>query len=149
MNKDALLLENQFCFSLYRLSKLVTARYRPLLEKLDITYPQYLVMIVLWEKEAVNVKELGQKLSLDSGTLSPLIKRLIDKGLIEKKRCKNDERIVYVSLTDDGKKLKIKAKKVPGKILCNYEGDPTELMNFKVKIDELFELLNTTEKNCE
>ena len=89
---DKLCLENQMCFKLYALSRQFTARYRPVLEKLDMTYPQYLVMLVLWKEKSITVKELGNRLYLDSGTLTPLLKRLEQKGLLSRQRDAADER---------------------------------------------------------
>lgn len=111
MNKpaDALNLDAQTCFRLYLASKSVIQAYTPFLKPLDLTYPQYLVMLVLWETEPLSVKDLGAKLFLDSGTLSPLLKKLQDKKIVEKVRSKEDERSVVISLTPAGRKLKERA----------------------------------------
>jgi MarR family transcriptional regulator, organic hydroperoxide resistance regulator len=113
-SQDPLLrLDDQVCFALYAASRTVTSLYRPLLEELGLTYPQYLVMLVLWEQEHSQVKELGTALSLDSGTLSPLLKRLEKLGLVRRERRAEDERSVSVSLTEEGKALRAKAHSLP------------------------------------
>lgn len=145
MSDEILYIENQVCFSLYRLSKLITSQYRPYLEEINLTYPQYLVMLVLWEDERVNMSELGDKLSLDTGTLSPLVKRLIEKKLVEKKRCEEDERIVYITTTTQGKKLKKKAKSIPQKLLCSKEIDINEIQKLKAEADKVYNLWSTHE----
>ena len=114
--EDALKLENQLCFPLYVCSKEVIKKYKPLLDKLDLTYTQYITMMVLWEQGSINVKTLGDMLFLDSGTLTPLLKKLESKGYITRNRDTSDERNLIISITSDGKKLKDKAKCVPGKI---------------------------------
>lgn len=120
MNREdeLLKLDNQLCFVLYAASRAVTQMYRPLLEGLGLTYPQYLVMLVLWEKDGLTVKELGEKLQLDSGTLTPLLKKLEVKGLVNRQRDKKDERRVLITLLDKGKDLKKHAVKVPEELLC-------------------------------
>ena len=102
---EILKLSNQLCFPLYALSRKITSHYLPILEKIGLTYPQYLVMMVLWEEDSVSVKELGHKLMLDSGTLSPLLKKLEDRELLVRKRLKEDERVVIITLTGSGEKL--------------------------------------------
>ncbi len=115
---DCLKLENQVCFPLYAASHSITKRYKPLLDKLDLTYTQYITMMVMWEHENVTVKELGDYLFLDSGTLTPLLKRLESKGFVTRERSKEDERIVDVKITDKGKALQEEAKNIPGEIGC-------------------------------
>lgn len=147
MNKKLLIrLEDQFCFSLYRLSKLITNGYKEFLDELDLTYPQYLVMIVMWEEQKINMTGLGEKLSLDNGTLTPLIKRLIDKGYVEKKRCSEDERIVYIRITDEGNNLKSKALEIPEKIACSNDVDFSEIDKLKKQIDDLYNKLTKNKK---
>ncbi|MFJ3670228.1 MarR family winged helix-turn-helix transcriptional regulator [Streptomyces sp. NPDC090106] len=109
----SLLLQDQLCFALYAASRSVTARYRPLLDALDLTYPQYLVMLVLWEQDSISVKELGAALQLESSTLSPLLKRLESNGLVRRERRTEDERSVAVQLTPAGLDLRDKATAVP------------------------------------
>jgi MarR family transcriptional regulator, organic hydroperoxide resistance regulator len=113
---DELKLDRQVCFALYAASRAVTQLYRPLLDALGLTYPQYLVMLVLWERGPVSVKELGAALDLDSGTLSPLLKRLAAAGLVTRSRRADDERSVEVRPTAAGTALKAKAAAVPRKI---------------------------------
>ncbi len=115
-NFDCLKLENQLCFPLYAASKEVIKRYKPYLDEVDLTYTQYIALMVLWEAEEINVKNLGEKLFLDSGTLTPLLKKLEKKGYIERKRSLNDERNLIVSITKEGEKLKDKVIDVPSKI---------------------------------
>ncbi|WP_291906673.1 MarR family winged helix-turn-helix transcriptional regulator [Chitinophaga sp. CB10] len=106
-------LDNQFCFPIYALSREITQLYRAFLDELDITYPQYLVLLVLWQHERQTVNQLGEKLLLDSGTLTPLLKRLEQKHLVNRTRSRADERVVEISLTPAGAKLKEKARCIP------------------------------------
>lgn len=115
---DMLALDSQFCFSLYSASLAMTKTYKPYLDRLGITYPQYLVMLVLWEQDDVLVKSIGERLFLDSGTLTPLLKRLETSGLIARTRDQQDERQVRITLTRDGRLLKKKAQEIPRQILC-------------------------------
>lgn len=110
---DVLKLENQLCFPIYAASREIVKKYKPYLEKINLTYTQYIVMMVLWEKEKVNVKKLGECLYLDSGTLTPLLKKLESKGFVARMRSETDERNLIVSITDAGKKLKDKAVSIP------------------------------------
>ena len=110
---QALRLDNQLCFALYSASLAMTKLYKPLLSQLGLTYPQYLAMLVLWERDGLMVSELGERLFLDSGTLTPLLKRLEAAGLIARIRALDDERRVHVTLTAAGRKLKARAAKVP------------------------------------
>jgi len=112
-HSEDLKLSNQLCFPLYALSKEIINQYRPFLEALGLTYPQYLVMLVLWENDGLTVGQIGEKVSLDSGTLTPLLKRLELKGIISRHRSIEDERVVLISLTDHGKVLKSKACTIP------------------------------------
>ena len=114
---EALLLDNQLCFALYSASLAMTRLYKPLLDELGLTYPQYLAMLVLWEQDGVMVSELGDRLSLDSGTLTPLLKRLEAAGLVQRARSSEDERRVLVSATAAGRKLRARALKVPACLL--------------------------------
>ncbi len=113
---DCLKLENQLCFPLYACSKAVTRHYKPFLDELDLTYTQYITMMAMWEKEKASVTELGEMLFLDSGTLTPVIKKLESKGYISKTRSKTDERSVTVEITPEGKKLRDKAVSIPSKM---------------------------------
>ncbi|TCI65764.1 MarR family winged helix-turn-helix transcriptional regulator [Exiguobacterium sp. SH0S2] len=114
--KSSLTLEHQICFQLYTASKELTRLYRPILEPLKLTYSQYLVMLVLWEEDHIDLKQLGERLTLDSGTLSPLIKRLTQLRYVEKIRATDDERRVLVSLTASGSALREQAEDVPVKV---------------------------------
>lgn len=109
---DFLKLENQLCFPLYAASRLVTKCYQPLLDKLGLTYPQYLVLLILWEKDGVNLKVLSKKLYLQSNTLTPLLKRMEESGLINRTRSRKDERNVMMTLTEKGSLLKLQGKKI-------------------------------------
>ncbi len=113
---DSLKLDNQLCFPLYACSKEVVRRYRPYLDALDLTYTQYIAMMVLWEQGELNVKSLGQRLYLDSGTLTPLLKSLEQKGYVRRKRSAEDERVLLVQLTEKGAALREKALSVPGQL---------------------------------
>lgn len=116
-SEDALLLENQVCFPLYASSRETIKKYKPQLDPLDITYTQYIVMLVLWERKTINTKELGNLLFLDSGTLTPLLKKMEQKGLLTRKRDPEDERNLIVTVTEDGMTLKEAAKQVPHNML--------------------------------
>lgn len=113
---DALKLENQLCFPLYACSKEVVKRYKPFLDAIDLTYTQYITMMLLWEHKEMNVKELGSHLFLDSGTLTPVLKKLEQKGYITRKRSEKDERILEVAITEKGEALKEQAIQVPAQI---------------------------------
>ena len=113
---DVLKLDNQICFPLYAASREVVKRYNPFLAELDLTYTQYVTLMVLWEHKKVSVKELGEKLHLDSGTLTPLLKGLEKKGLITRRRSEKDERFLIVELTEEGDALKEKAVEIPAKV---------------------------------
>lgn len=116
MNDDILKLKNQVCFPLYAASRMVVAHYTPLLDALGLTYPQYLTMLLLWEHKTMGVKELGAHLYLDSGTLTPLLKRLESKGCVKRERSAFDGRMVNITLTAKGEKLKERAACVPLKV---------------------------------
>ena len=116
MAENLLELDRQLCFALYRASRALIRAYGPLLEPLGLTYPQYLVFLKLWERDGIAVNELGGCLALDSGTLTPLLKRLEQRGLVERRRDRDDERVVKIFLTDEGRGLRAKAKKVPSEL---------------------------------
>lgn len=113
---EILKLSNQVCFPLYASGKEIVRRYKPYLDKLDLTYTQYIVLMVLWENDHISVKSIGERLYLDSGTLTPLLNKLLDKGLITKTVQPQDERELIISLTDKGLQLKERAKEVPPQI---------------------------------
>ena len=114
---EGLKLENQLCFPLYACSREIIKQYRPFLNKLDLTYTQYITMMVFWEEKKINVKELGKKLFLDSGTLTPVLKSLEAKGYVKRYRSKEDERVLLVEITEKGEDLKDKAVAVPAKMV--------------------------------
>src|SRR6478672_8500450 len=138
---QALLLDNQLCFALYSASLAMTKLYKPLLDELGLTYPQYLVMLVLWEGDGLMVSELGQRLSLDSGTLTPLLKRLEAAGLISRLRDVQDERRVHIHLTAAGRKLKSAAAKVPACVLAASQCSIPELLQITNQLRKLRERL--------
>ena len=123
---NLLKLENQLCFPLYALSRQITNIYRPLLEEIDLTYPQYLVMMVLWEHKRLSVKDIGHHLWLDSGTLTPLLKRLEQKKLITRERDPEDERLVQVEITSEGVSLREQAEKIPLELINTLPITKTE-----------------------
>lgn len=112
-NYDLLKIENQLCFPLYASAKEVVKRYKPFLDKIDLTYTQYITMMIMWEKKQINVKALGECLYLDSGTLTPLLKKLEAKGYISRKRSESDERNLIITITDKGEELKEEAVEIP------------------------------------
>ena len=132
-----LLLDNQLCFALYSTSLAMTKLYKPLLDELGLTYPQYLTMLVLWEQDGLTVSELGQRLYLDSGTLTPLLKRLESSGLISRIRAVEDERRVHITLTAAGRKLKARAAKIPGCILSASQCSIPELIALTQQVQAL------------
>lgn len=139
-NFDCLKLENQLCFPLYVCSKEIVRRYKPYLDKIDLTYTQYITMMVLWECKEINVKELGEKLYLDSGTLTPLLKKLETKGYIKRERSKSDERNLIVTITKDGEALKETAADIPQKIGACVNISPDKA---KELYDTLYMILNS------
>ncbi len=124
-NYDSLLLKNQLCFPLYAASKALTRRYEPFLGPLDLTYTQYIVMMVMWEKGSCDIKELGQEVCLDSGTLSPLLNKLVSKDYLNKARLK-DGRYREISVTEKGWDLREKAKNIPASVGCCLQLEPEE-----------------------
>ena len=146
-NFPALHLENQFCFSLYSLSRRVIQSYTPLLKPLDLTYPQYLVLLVLWqqlenEKNTISVSKLTKELKLDTGTVTPLLKRMESKGLLSRTRSKKDERIVMVELSTKGLSLREQAKKIPQSLLCQSTVEPQKVMALREQLQQMLALLN-------
>ncbi len=121
---DPLKLENQLCFPLYVCAKEIVKAYKPYLDELGLTYTQYITMMVMWEHKQLRVKEVGQRLTLDSSTLTPLLKRLEDKGLVERRRSAEDERDVMVTVTQEGEALREKALSVPGRLAACLDVEP-------------------------
>lgn len=141
MKNDCLKLENQICFPLYVCSKEVIRKYTPYLEKLDLTYTQYIAMMVMWDKKELTVKELGDHLYLDSGTLTPLLKKLEEKGYISRTRSKEDERNLIISITDAGKALKKRAAGIPAKMTSCVDMDPADAEQLYSLLYKLLEKL--------
>jgi DNA-binding MarR family transcriptional regulator len=139
--EEAFLLDNQLCFALYSASLAMTKLYKSLLGELGLTYPQYLLMLVLWERDGLMVSELGRRLYLDSGTLTPLLKRLETTGLVSRVRDVEDERRVHVHLTAAGRRLKARAAKVPGCVLAATRCSPRELKKLTEQVCALRERL--------
>ena len=134
---ESLLLDNQLCFALHSTSLLMTKVYKPLLQALGLTYPQYLAMLVLWEQDGVAVSELGERLTLDSGTLTPLLKRMETAGLVTRLRDAADERRVLIRLTTDGRQLKTRAQRIPGCVLQASQCDVAEAMALTRQVQAL------------
>ena len=134
---QALQLDHQLCFALYSASLAMTKLYKPLLEELGLTYPQYLAMLVLWETDGVTVSELGERLHLDSGTLTPLLKRLEAAELVTRLRDVQDERRVLIRLTAAGRKLKARAARIPGCVLPATQCDVSEVMALTQQVQTL------------
>lgn len=136
---DCLKLENQLCFPLYACSRKIIKEYQNYLDKIDLTYTQYITMMVLWEEEKINVKTLGEKLYLDSGTLTPLLKKLEQKEYITRTRSKSDERNLIITITNKGKKLKEQAKIIPKEVSNCINLSEEEAINlYKI----LYKILN-------
>jgi DNA-binding MarR family transcriptional regulator len=144
-SKPSLLLREQLCFSLYSTMLALNKVYRKLLRKLGLTYPQYLVMLVLWERDELMVSEIGTRLFLDSTTLTPLLKRLESSGLVTRTRAASDERQVIIALTRQGRALKQQAQEVPESVFCATECTPEELMTMR---DQLLLLRGKLFKNA-
>ena len=145
MNAPELYLDNQLCFPLYATSRLTTKIYAPYLEELGVTYPQYLVLLTLWQYNDQSVTSIGKRLYLESNTLTPMLKRLEQKGLIVRSRSKTDERTLIITLTDAGKKLKKKALEIPKKIIASFEDDTIteeEMIFFQKTLFKLLNVLN-------
>ncbi|MGP4842646.1 MarR family winged helix-turn-helix transcriptional regulator [Marinobacter sp. 1Y8] len=150
MKTDPLALDNQVCFAVYAANRAMTSLYRPLLDALGLTYPQYLVMLVLWEAEAqsperpssVTVSVIGERLRLDSGTLTPLLKRLEARGLVTRRRRDSDERVVEVTLTASGQQLRAEALTVPGDMLCRSGLDVEQADQLRRNLKQLLDQLS-------
>ena len=134
---DHLRLDDQLCFALHAASRAMTAAYQPLLDELGITYPQYLVLLTLWEEDGARVSRIGERLHLDSGTLTPLLKRLESRGLVERRRSSEDERVVEVFLTAAGKRLKRSAMDVPAAMLCKTRLSVSDLRELRATLQSL------------
>lgn len=141
MNDTQLHLENQICFPIYSASRLITKAYKPYLDELGITYPQYLVLMVLWENDKLSVNQITEKLLLNTNTLSPLLKRMEKMELIQRSRCTEDERSVIIKLTAIGKQLKTKALPIPEKLIAELVTDQIQLEDMLQLKDTLCELI--------
>lgn len=130
-------LGNQLCFSLYAASREVIKTYKPQLDKYGLTYTQYIAMLVVWEYEKITVKEMGQKLHLDSGTLTPVLKKLLSMELIDKYRDKDDDRVVIVEVTEKGRKMKEEIIEVPEKMYCKFGKNIEDVVELKRLLDNL------------
>jgi len=139
----SVLLEDQLCFALYAASRALTARYRPQLDEIGLTYPQYLVMMLLWEEDNQTVGQLGTRLNLDSGTLSPLLKRLTAAGLVTRHRRVEDERSVSIALTDAGRALHERALAINQDMLCALQLDVDDFGALKSQLETLIERVGT------
>lgn len=140
-NCECIKLENQICFSLYAASREVIKLYKSILDKHNLTYTQYLAMLVLWEEEKMTVKDIGKRLHLDSGTLTPLLKKLESMGLITRHRDVNDDRVVIIELTEAGLKLKNEILDVPGEVFCKLNISNDEAKELKRNLDNLLQSL--------
>ena len=144
MKHDEIPIEDYICLALYRASRTVTGLYRELLVGLDLTYPQYLVMRLLWQRGALGVGEIGNVLGLDYGTLSPLLKRLGAMGLIERRRRSDDERSVDIALTPDGRALEARSLEIPTQLSCALDLDDDEVMALTHTLSQLIDSVGTS-----
>ena len=144
--REAMKLSNQMCFPLYAAARNVTGLYTPYLKPLGLTYTQYIVFLVLWEKDGISVSEIGERLMLDNGTLSPLLKKMEQSGYIERRRCREDDRIVEITLTDAGRELQEKAKDIPASVAGCIKLSPEKAQTLYALLYELLE--NQTDKTA-
>ncbi|MFY8139454.1 MAG: MarR family winged helix-turn-helix transcriptional regulator [Caulobacter sp.] len=135
---EALRLSNQLCFPIYAAANAIQKAYRPHLAPLGLTYPQYLVMLVLWERDGLSLGDIGRRLHLDSGTLTPLLKRLESAGMVTRRRAERDERVVLIALTDKGRALKTQAEPIPLKLAEAMHLEPAQAMALKEGLEALF-----------
>ncbi|MBB5166035.1 MarR family winged helix-turn-helix transcriptional regulator [Mycobacterium sp. AZCC_0083] len=138
--------DQQLCFALYSASRAMTAAYRPVLTEMNLTYPQYLVMLVLWEEERVTVGRLGERLQLDSGTLSPLLKRLEGNGFVRRERSRDDERLVDVTLTPAGRRLEDRAQCIPEELGSATGMTEQEAADLRDAVRHLTDALNASNR---
>ncbi|MFN1129024.1 MarR family winged helix-turn-helix transcriptional regulator [Lelliottia nimipressuralis] len=138
----ALMLDNQLCFALYSANLALNKLYRQLLAPLNLTYPQYLVMLILWEQDDITVSEIGERLFLDSATLTPLLKRLESAGLLVRQRSRQDERQVAVTLSDEGRALQQQAKSIPQAVGCAAQCDADSMFALKQQLEQLRQQLH-------
>lgn len=139
MNDEYLRLDNQLCFLFYSVSRTITRMYGPMLDELGVTYPQYLVLLILWETDNIEVKGITELLRMDTGTVSPMLKRLESAGLIVRQRSSDDERRVKISLTKAGQKLKAKAASVPAELFCKTGLTLEEYGRLKAELSQILQ----------
>ncbi|SEP02118.1 MarR family winged helix-turn-helix transcriptional regulator [Trujillonella endophytica] len=142
----SVLLEDQLCFALYAASRALTARYRPQLDEIGLTYPQYLVMMLLWEQDNQTVGQLGARLNLDSGTLSPLLKRLTAAGLVSRHRRVEDERSVAIALTEEGRALRGRGLAISEDMICALQLDVADFDSLKSQLETLIQRVGAVEQ---
>ncbi|SDH36697.1 DNA-binding transcriptional regulator, MarR family [Pseudomonas flavescens] len=145
---DELTLDQHLCFKLYAASRMVVRAYKPMLDRLQLTYPQYLAMLVLWEWDETpptqpTVKALGERLLLDSGTLTPLLKRLQQAGLVQRRRCAEDEREVHLGVSTAGRQLRAQVPALKRELLCDHEVDSAALEPLRVQLDGLLQRMRS------
>jgi MarR family transcriptional regulator, organic hydroperoxide resistance regulator len=145
---NALDLQNQLCFAVYSTAHAFNRAYKPLLEALSLTYPQYLVMLVLWEEDGQTMKEIGERLFLDSGTLTPLLKRLEAAGLITRTREPSDERLVRIALTSAGKALRKAAERIPVELACAIGRSSEDIERLKADLLSVRESLHKADRDA-
>jgi MarR family transcriptional regulator, organic hydroperoxide resistance regulator len=146
-SSDGLTLDEQLCFAVYSAAHAFTAAYKPALEPLGLTYPQYLVLMVLWERDGQSVKEVGQKLFLDSGTLTPLLKRLEAAGFVRRQRDKADERVVRIFLTDQGRDVRKTGAEARAAVVCALGGQESEIQELRAAVNKIREQLRASKKS--
>ena len=149
MSTEQLKLSNQICFPLYSASRLITQAYQPYLDKMSITYPQYLVLMVLWENDEMSVNDVAKKLILKTNTISPLLQRMAKQELLERNRSSEDERCVKVKLTEKGKALEAEAKRIPEQMLENLLSDSVNLddvIQMRHQLNQWIEILKNKQK---
>jgi MarR family transcriptional regulator, organic hydroperoxide resistance regulator len=139
---DVIKLDNQLCFDFYAISREIIKMYKPILDKFNLTYTQYITMLVLWEEEEITFKKLGERLHLDSGTLTPVVKKLEGMDLVTKYRTKEDDRVVVVKLTEKGKSLKEDIVEVPKELMCKFKLDEEGFIKLKKSLDDLLNMLS-------
>jgi DNA-binding MarR family transcriptional regulator len=152
MNEDQLKLSRQICFPLYSASRLITKAYKPYLDEMEITYPQYLVLLVLWENDSLSVNQITEKLLLNTNTLSPLLKRMEKMELLQRTRSSEDERSVIVQLTEKGRRLKEQAKPIPEKlikILLTENIDISDVIQLKEMLNDWITILTDNNKKID
>jgi len=143
-NSQNIKLEEHLCFSLYACSRAILRLYRPYLDELQLTYPQYLVLLTLWEKQQLTIKALGDALDLDTGTLTPLLKRMEGAGLLERRRDSVDERVVNIRITEQGKALQEKAACIPQSLIASSGMSMDEIQKLNVMIKQLMQQVNSS-----